>query len=328
MTRKRLIMGGIALVVISALLLAYYLRNRGDEGIMKFSGNVEATEANVGFKIPGRVKELLVDEGYKVKQGDVLARLDGAELASVVDQARAALQEATTRLAELKAGSRPQEIERARANRKSQEAELTRARKDYERAEVLFKNGAISASQHDAARSVYENRAGLYESATESLSLVREGPRREDIEAARQRVEQAQAALRTSEERFNDTVIYAPFDGVILRKYVELGETVAAGTPVFDVGDLKNPWIKVYVKEPSLTLVKLGQKARIAVDSYPKKTYEGVVTYISSEAEFTPKQVQTDEERVKLVFGVKVRVNNKEGDLKPSMPADVTISLR
>jgi HlyD family secretion protein len=150
----------------------------------------------------------------------------------------------------------------------------------------------------------------------------------EDIQMADQRVRQAQAALGISREKLKDTLLYAPFQGVILRKNVELGETVGAGTPAFTVGDIVNPWIKVYVREDRIGLVKLGQKAKISVDSYPKKTYEGTVTFISSEAEFTPKTVQTDEERVKLVFAVKVRVKNDEGDLKPGMPADVRIDVR
>ena len=158
--------------------------------------------------------------------------------------------------------------------------------------------------------------------------MVKEGPRKEDISAAEQRVSQARAALLTAEERLKDTVIYAPVSAVVIRKNIELGETVGTGIPVFTLGDLEDPWIKVYVKEDKLGLVKLGQKAKITVDSYPGKVYEGTVTFISSEAEFTPKNVQTKEERVKLVFGVKVRVKNINDELKPSMPADVRILLR
>jgi HlyD family secretion protein len=144
-------------------------------------------------------------------------------------------------------------------------------------------------------------------------------------EGAASQLQMYQAALRTAEVRLHDSVVYSPLDGVVLRKNVEQGETVSAGTPVFTVGDLANPWIKVYVKEDKLGLVKLGEKAEISVDSFPGKKYEGEVTYISSEAEFTPKTVQTQEERVKLVFGVKVSVKNVNDELKPSMPADVKI---
>ncbi|MGB4222243.1 MAG: efflux RND transporter periplasmic adaptor subunit, partial [Syntrophorhabdus sp.] len=230
--------------------------------------------------------------------------------------------------AELKSGSRIQEIERARASVDAQAADLDKAKKDYERADILYKNGAISTSQFEAAQNAYNTRTAQYRSAQETLSLVQEGPRKEDIQAAEYRVQQAKAMVNTSEERLKDTTLFAPITGVVLRKNVELGETLSAGIPVFTIGDLENPWVKVYVKEDRLGQVKLGQKADIKVDSFKDKTYDGTVTFISSEAEFTPKNVQTEEERVKLVFGVKVKVKNENGELKPGMPADVRITLK
>jgi len=193
---------------------------------------------------------------------------------------------------------------------------------------MLFHNGAIASSQFDAAKSSFESRTAQLRHAVEQLSLTKEGPRKESIEAAAYRVRQARAQLRVTEDKLNDTLIYAPFSGVILRKHVELGETVAQGAPVYTIGDLANPWIKVYVKEDKLGLVKLGQKAQVTTDTYPGKVYNGWVSFISSEAEFTPKNVQTQEERVKLVFGVKVRVENVNNELKPSMPADVRVLLK
>jgi HlyD family secretion protein len=318
----------VLLLVVAVVVWRLYFQEKGNGDALFLSGNMEVTEANVGFKVPGRVIELAVDEGDRVEKGQVLARLDDAELASVVAQNRAALQEAMSRLAEIRSGSRPQEIEQAKANVRSQDAELARLRNDFERAETLFKNGAVSKAQFDAARSAYETRLALQRGAAESLSLVKEGPKKESIAAADYRVEGARAALRTSEERLKDTVIYAPFSGVVLRKNVELGETVAAGTPVHTIGDLSSPWIKVYVPEAKLGLVKLGQKALVSTDTHKGKTYDGRVSYISSEAEFTPKNVQTQEERVKLVYAVKVRVQNPDQELKPSMPADVKIQLK
>jgi HlyD family secretion protein len=326
--KKGITLIAAVLVIMGALLLGRtYFSRVGEERILFLSGNMEVTETNIGFKLPGRVTALLVDEGQSVHKGALLARLDDGELASVVAQNRAALEEAETRLAELKAGSRPQEIGQAEANLGARKAELTRLQKDYERAEILHENGAISTSQYDAAKSSYEERRAQVHHALESLSLAKEGPRKEDIEGAADRVRQAKAAKGVSEERLKDTFIYAPFSGVILRKNVELGETVSQGEPVYTIGDLESPWIKVYVKEDKLGLVKLGQRAKISSDTYPGKVYDGWVSFISSEAEFTPKSVQTPEERVKLVFGVKVRVHNVNDELKPSMPADVRILL-
>ncbi len=323
---------GIALIIaaIVAAVLAWriYFQEKGDGATLLLSGNMEVTEINVGFKLAGRVIELAQEEGQQVKKGDLLARLDNAELATIVSQNRAMLKEAASRLAELKAGSRPQEIEQARENVRVQEAELARVRKDYERAEVLYRNGAISSSQFDAAKSAFEARSAQQKAAAESLSLVREGARKENIDAAESRQQQARAALATAEQRLQDTEIHSPIDGIVLRKNVELGETVGQGVSIYTIGDLANPWIKVYVKEDKLGLIKLGQKAKVTSDTYRGKTYDGWVSYISSEAEFTPKSVQTQEERVKLVFGVKVRVENPEQELKPSMPVDVRIALK
>lgn len=326
--KKKLLIAGIIVLIGVAVFLISRFGGKQEQGVLTVSGNVEVTEVNMGFKTSGRVVELLVEEGQKVKKGDKLAILDSAEIESQVAQHRAYLNETITRLQELKAGSRPQEIEQATANVKYAEAELIKAKKDYERAEVLYKNGAISAQQMDAARNVHDTAQSQHKKALEALSLVKEGPRKEEIRAAENRVRQAEAALKASEERLKDTILYAPVSGVIMRKNIELGETVAPGISVYTIGDLENPWVKVYVKEDNLGLVKLGQKAEITTDSYPGKKYEGIVTYISSEAEFTPKNVQTQEERVKLVFGVKVSVKNINDELKPGMPADVRIFLK
>ncbi|NLI80911.1 MAG: HlyD family efflux transporter periplasmic adaptor subunit [Deltaproteobacteria bacterium] len=316
----------LGLVGATAYYRGWFIRGERETGLI-LSGNVEVTEANVGFRIAGRVVELAVDEGARVKRGDRLAALDAAEYQSLVDQNRAALLEAENKLEELRAGSRPQEIEEAAFNARSVEAELTRLKKDLQRAEFLHRNGAIATSQLDTARSAYMNTVSRHRGALERLSLVKEGPRREELRAAELRVEQARAALSIAEEKLRDTLLFAPFDGIILRKNAELGETCSQGFAVYTVGDLENPWIKVYVKEDRLGMVKLGQRAQISVDTYPGKSYEGTVTFISSEAEFTPKNVQTAEERVKLVFGVKVSARNENQELKPGMPADVRIFL-
>ena len=168
----------VLLVIAAVVLWRMYFQKKGDEGVLLLSGNMEVTETNVGFKLPGRVVELAVDEGDHVQKDQVLARLDNAELASGVAQNRAALAEAVSRLAELQNGSRPQEIEEAKANVSSQDAELVRLKNDFERTEKLFENGAVSKAQFDAAKSAYETRVAMRRNASESLSLVREGPRK------------------------------------------------------------------------------------------------------------------------------------------------------
>jgi len=315
-------------VVIAAVVLSGRFWKQRDQGVISLSGNVEVTEVDTGFKIPGRIVDLLTDEGKLVEKGGKIAVLESAELESLMAQSRAVLSEALAKLEELKTGSRPQEIAQAAANLKAAEAELVKAKKDYERAERLYTNEAISASQLDAARSVHDSWVEKVKAAGEQLSLLKEGPRKEVIKAAEDHVQSAHAALRVTEERLGDTTLFAPVSGVVLKKNVESGEVVQSGTPVFTIGEIDDPWIKVYIKEDKLALVKLGQRATITVDTYRDKVYEGTVSYISSQAEFTPKTVQTQEERVKLVFGVKVRVKNVNQELKPGMPADVNIHLR
>lgn len=274
--KKRLIIAGVLLAAGIAVVLVHRFGNTRDQGVIPVSGNVEVTEVNVGFKIPGRVMSLFTDEGRAVSKGEKIASLDSAEYESQAAQNSAALRNA--------------------------EAQLEKAKKDHERSEMLYTKEVISSQQMDTAKTTYD--------------------------VALTQVQQAGAALRTAEVKLKDTAVYAPISGVVLRKNIEAGETIAAGTPVFTIGDLENPWVKVYVKEDKLGVVKLGQKAEVRTDSYPGKTYEGTVTYISSEAEFTPKNVQTQEERVKLVFAVKVSVKNVNNELKPGMPADVKIILK
>jgi HlyD family secretion protein len=274
--KKRLIIAGIVLAAGLAIVVIYRLNNARNMDALILSGNVEVTEVNSGFKIPGRVQALYTDEGRMVTKGDKIAMLDSAELESVVTQNRASVRNA--------------------------EAQFEKAQNDLERYTKLFRDGVISPQQMDSAKTAYD--------------------------VAVSQLQMSRAALKTSEVRLRDSVIFASLMGIVLRKNVEEGETVAAGTSLFTIGDLENPWIKVYVKEDKLGFVKLGQTAQVTTDSYPGKIYEGAVTYISSEAEFTPKNVQTREERVKLVFGVKVSVKNVNNELKPGMPADVKIPLK
>jgi HlyD family secretion protein len=327
--KKKLIPVAVAVLLLVVLLFVVNrLRHREEGDNLKLSGNVEVTEMNLGFKTAGRIEQRLVDEGQRVNKNNKLAVLDSREIESQVAQAEAQLRESATRLAELVAGSRPQEVEQATAQAAQAEAELQKAKIDYERAKRLYGEEAISTDRMEAAKKAYDVAVSQHRRSIEGLRLVREGPRKEEIRAAEMRVQQLKAALQAAQVRLEDTVLYAPVDGVILKKYSEPGETVAAGMPVLKLGDIANPWIKVYVKEDRIGQVKLGQRAEVTTDSYPRKTYEGSVIYISSEAEFTPKNVQTQEERVKLVFGVKVKVTNVNDELKPGMPADVRITLR
>lgn len=317
------------LLIIAGLIAGIYFTQKNNKAAqnngLNLTGNIEITESDVGFKIPGRIIALHVDEGDRVKSGDIIARIDDEELSKTVEQAKAVLSEAEIRLEELKKGSRSQEIGQAKASLNATEADLIKAKNDFDRAQNLFNEGTISKHEFDAAKRSYDAAQSLKTNASEKLSLVKEGPRKEEIKAASAKVQQAKSALAIAEQKLNETIIYSPINGVVLKKMFEKGEIVSAGTAIFTIGNLDDPWIKVYVKEDKLGYVKLGQKANVTVDAYPGKIYSGVISYISSEAEFTPKNIQTREERVKLVFAIKVKVQNINDELKPGMPADVEI---
>jgi HlyD family secretion protein len=275
-----------------------------------------------------------------------------------VARSRAEVAQAEAALQELLNGSRQQEIEAARAAEERAASEYSRAQKDWERAQVLYKDEDISTAQFDDFRTRFEAAQAQLTQAKEQRNLVQEGPRKETVQAARAQLERAKANLRlaeasrlelkrmqqeqvarqadvrqataqlgVSDTQLRDTQILAPMDGVILVKSAEPGEVLAAGSTVVTLGNLARPWLRAYINERDLGRVKLGSQVKVTTDSFPGKTYAGRVAFIASEAEFTPKQIQTQEERTKLVYRVKIDLENSAGELKSNMPADGEIPL-
>ena len=294
----------------------------------------------------------------QLAQARTALQMQRETLAGDLEQRRADLSANEARLAELENGSRPQEKADAKAVVDNAQAEVDRARKDWDRAQVLYKNDDISTAQYDQYRSRWESAAAMLKSAREREGLVLAGPRKEQIKAQAAQVERARGALKTSEantletrrreqeitarladiarskanlalidSQLADTVASSPVDGVVLVKAADVGEVLAPGTTVVTVGDIDHPWLRGYVNETDLGKVKLGARAKVTTDSYPGKVYDGRVTFISSEAEFTPKQIQTQQERVKLVYRIKIEVENPKHELKSNMPADAEIVL-
>ena len=377
----------LAVVVVAAAIFVGVLvlrgRDSGADGRIVISGNIELTEVNIAFKTAGKLIELAVREGDDVRKGMVLARLDAEQLSFQRDRERAGLQsaesqaaqlrtaiqwqretvesdiaqriaqlqESRARLEELTAGSRPQEIQQARAAVEAARTEFDRAQRDWQRAQTLYKNDDISTAQFDQFRSRFEAPDATLKQARERLALVEEGARKEDIAAARARVARAEAGVKTGEaqrleirrreqetdarraeiararaqialieSQLADTVVASPIDGTVLVKAAEPGEILAPGATVVTVGDIEHPWMRGYIAETDLGRVKTGAKVRVRSDSFPGKDYWGKVTFISSEAEFTPKQIQTQQERVKLVYRIKVEIENPARELKKNMP--------
>ena len=314
-----------AALLVSALLLAGCSRSDHPAGTIVLSGNIEVTDAQLGFKLPGRVAERLVSEGDKVNAGQLIAKLDDAEQKEEVALRQAEVGVAQAALAELEAGSRPQEIAAAEATLRSAEAERERAHLDFNRQQQLREHDAIADRQIEASRAQLTVAEAHAAEAAAHLKLVQEGPRAETIQQARARVAQARAALELAQTRLDETNLTSPLTGVVLSHNVEPGEFVAAGTPIVTVADIAHTWVRAYIDQTDLGRIRLGEKVAVHTDTFPHKAYDGTIGFIASEAEFTPKTVQTQKERVKLVFRIKVEVANPNDELKPGMPADVTI---
>ncbi len=300
----------------------------------------------------------LASSEAQLVQAQTAVELARASLAADLETRRADVASAEARLAELKNGARPPEKQDAKAAVENAMSEVERARKDWERAQTLHKNDDISTAQFDQYRNRFESANAVLKSAKEREAIVLAGPRIEQVNAQQGQVERARGAVKTAEAnalelkrreqeiptrraeiarsraslalieaQLADTVASSPVDGVVLVKAADVGEVLAPGTTVVTVGDIDHPWVRGYINETDLGRVKLGAKARVTSDSYPGKVYSGKVTFIASEAEFTPKQIQTQQERVKLVYRVKIEVENPQRQLKSNMPVDAEILL-
>jgi HlyD family secretion protein len=318
----------LVIIVIAAVAVGAYVlwRPSASGDALSASGTVEATEASLGFQAAGRIESIRVHEGDKVKAGDTIAVLDRTELGARQSQAQAQVAGATAGLAEMERGARSEELAQAREADSSAAVRYTDAQRDLTRAQTLFRGGAASQEAFDKARMAADVARSLREQAAQQLKLVQSGPRVERIAAQRAMVQSSQAAVRQVTAQLSNAVVIAPFDGVVTVRQREPGESVAPGSPVVTLANLADRWVRIYIAENRLGAVKLGASATITTDTYKGREYPGAVSFIASEAEFTPRNVQTTEERVKLVYAVKVRVTADTAmALKPGMPADVLL---
>ena len=323
MKRVRIVVVLVAVIAIGAYFM---LRGRASGDGLGASGTVEATEAALGFQSAGRIEVVRVHEGDWVKAGDTLAVLDRTELRARRAQADAQRAAARSGLTEMERGARVEELMQAREVDSTAAARLADAQRDLARAQQLLRGGAASQETFDKARLAADVARSQREQAAQQLKLVQAGPRVERIAAQRAMVEAADALLGQVTAQLTNAVVIAPFAGVVTVRQREPGEIVAPGTPVLTVSNMGDRWVRIYIAEDRLGAVKLGAPATITTDTYRDRTYTGAVSFIASQAEFTPRNVQTTDERVKLVYAVKVRVTGDTANaLKPGMPADVTI---
>ncbi len=327
--KKRIIIAVALILIIAALGGWYYLlRTPETRTSLRLSGNIEVTQVRIGFRIPGLVEQRVISEGELVRAGDIVALLDTVELQHDVALSMAELAAAQAELAEKESGYRPEETGQTQAALKRADAALVEAASDYQRQQALYRDKVISARELEKFAASFEMAQAQRNEARERYNLHRKGFRQEQIDLVKARSKRAEEALEKARTRLGFATLKTPIDGFVLSDNIEAGEYVAAGTPVVTLGDLKHPWLRAYVDESNLGRVHLGQKAAISTDTYPGKHYAGMVSFIASEAEFTPKHVQTDKQRTKLVYRVKIEVENSELELKPGMPADATIELR
>ena len=311
------------------------------DNLLRASGHVEATDVQVAPEVGGRLVELRIDEGDRVNAGDVIARIDTRDTELQVQRLRAERAGADAQLRLLAAGSRIEDIRQAQAQVDAAAADvtaiaadLTPAELDLQRYEALLARNAGSQKQRDDAKARVEvvrerERAAAerVQAARETLARLQAGARREEIDSARARVAVVDAQLASLEKSLADAQVVSPVGGIVTQKLTDAGEMVARGTPLAVVTDLDRAWANIFVPEPMVPRIALGQDATIRTDA-GGTPIQGKVTYISPRAEFTPRNVQTAEERSKLVYRIKVTVDNRQGVLKQGMPVDAELALR
>ena len=313
-------------IMLLVLVLITACSPKQDTKELRLTGTIEATSVVASFKVPGRLKERLVDEGQQVRAGQIIARLEDDELKDEQRLRGAEQQAAQAGLADLQAGSRKEEIAAAAATLARLQAEAQRAKQDAQRAEMLFSKEVIPRNELDAARAAQASTLAAVHEGEERLRLVKAGPRPDAVKQAKARLDAASAARSLADTRLSQSVLTAPLSGTVLAKHTEPGELLAAGSPVVTIAQLGDVWVRAYIPETRLGAIKLGQKATITSDTWKGRSYQGTVSFIASEAEFTPRNVQTEAERVKLVYRIKVTVANPRQELKPGMPVDAVIA--
>ncbi len=320
--KKELYLGAIILALAVPILSGC---GNGHDGAIDASGTLEAVEVNVSAKVPGQLEQLYVQEGSTVQVGDTLAILDHSTQELQWRQAHAGVELADAQYRLLLNGARSEDIQQGEDMLKQAQSSFNIAKDDYNRMKDLYASHSISQKQYDDAESRFTITQAQLSSAKENLRKLKNFARPEDIAAAKARLDQSKANADLLQKQINDSYVVAPVSGIVTQKPVEVGELVNTGTTVVTISNLKKLNLMIYVSEKELGKVKLNGSADVVIDTYPNKAFPARVIYISPIAEFTPKNIQTKEDRTKLVFGVKLEVDNKEGSLKAGMPADAYV---
>jgi HlyD family secretion protein len=311
------------LVVLASIVLAGCNGGSADGPILA-SGHVEATEVRLATKIAGRVESLALEEGDVVKQGAELARIETSDQKLQLEQLRAERSQADADYRLRRAGYREEDKAELRAQRDALVADLVAAQKDFDRMQGLFDRGSGTAKSLDDARGRRDQLAARLAAADQSLRRAESGYRPQEIDSAKAKLDGVDARIAFLERQIADATVLSPLDAMVTEKLAEPGEWLQVGGAIAVLTNLREPWLTVYVGGEDLPRVKLGDPASVVTDDGTKR--EGRITYVSSTAEFTPKNVQTRKEREKLVYKVKIALDNADGLFKPGMPAEARLA--
>jgi len=315
-----------AISIFGGLLLAG-CRNEKDVSSLTASGTIEAVDVIVSSKTAGQILKINAREGDRVRTGDVLVEIEHELLDIQLRQAEAGVELALAQLRLLQSGARREDVRQAEEVLKQAKINLDLAEEDKNRMEQMFKEGAVTEKQYEDAVARHKVALAQHNSAAENLRKIKTMVRPQEIESAQANVKSATARVEQLKKSIADCIVKAPVDGIVSNKFVEVGENASIGSSLVKISSLDKVELVIYVPERELGKVKLGQKAEVTVDAFENKIFGGEIIFISPEAEFTPKNIQTPEERTKLVFAVKIEIPNAQYELKPGMPADAHVLL-
>ncbi len=318
------------LQILLAILFPLLLIHCGNDNNNKFieaSGTIETTNIIISSRNAGNIQTINFIEGDKVNVGDTILIIDHEILDIQLQQAIASKDAVEAQLNLMLLGARKEDINQAEQNLNQAKVNYETAERDKVRMQKLYDSRSITQKQYEDALARYDLMNAQYNAAQENYNKVKKLFRPEEIEQAKANLNKSIAGVDLLKKNIRDSYVISPINGFLVKTFVERGETVTPMSSLFKVSDLDEVELVIYVSEEELGKVKLGQKAEVTIDTYQDKVYEGKITYISPEAEFTPKNIQTKDERTKLVFAVKIKIPNKDYDLKSGMPADAFIKL-
>lgn len=322
----------VLLVVVAAVAVAlwWFLHRSPQRTELTLYGNVDLREVNLPFNDNQRVARVLVQEGDHVRRGQVLAVLDTSRIVPLVAKARAEVEAQQQTLLRLQRGNRPEDIAQARSAMQAALANQANTKAQYARIQQLADRSegrAVSRQDLDAARAAYQSAEAQLTSAQKALALQQIGPRAEDIAQAQAQLRGYQAELASAQQQLDDAELRAPLDTVVRSRLIEPGDMASPTQPAFTLAILDPKWVRAYVNEPDLGWIREGMPATVSVDSFADQRFSGWIGFISSMAEFTPKNVETTQLRSSLVYEVRVFVHDPRDQLRLGMPATVTLPL-